>query len=116
MSLRKERLVEFENLFLEKKKELLKFDSKIELDVSGDSIDVIQGEMIGSTLEVLGKRNSNMLHKIDLALERIRKGEYGICEECGEDIPTKRLLACPETNTCVSCQERIEKLAREFVK
>ena len=37
------------------------------------------------------------------ALERIEKGKYGKCAECGEDIPFDRLEANPAAKTCVAC-------------
>lgn len=37
------------------------------------------------------------------ALSRMRTGNYGICAACREPIPFPRLLAIPETPTCVQC-------------
>lgn len=48
------------------------------------------------------------------ALERLREGEYGTCEECGEAIAPARLKAMPEVATCVRCQDRLERLARRL--
>jgi DnaK suppressor protein len=42
---------------------------------------------------------------IDAALERLKRGEYGICEECDEPISEKRLRAVPWTRYCLNCQE-----------
>lgn len=33
--------------------------------------------------------------------------EFGLCEECGEEIGAKRLMAMPETRFCVRCAERV---------
>jgi RNA polymerase-binding transcription factor DksA len=38
--------------------------------------------------------------------ERIRQGTYGVCEGCGERIPSGRLEAVPEATRCVACAER----------
>jgi len=43
------------------------------------------------------------------ALDRLREGSYGCCEECGEPIAPARLKALPEVTTCVRCQDRIER-------
>lgn len=43
------------------------------------------------------------IQKIDAALDRIRKGEFGWCEECGEAIPFKRLEIDPTALLCVKC-------------
>lgn len=48
------------------------------------------------------------------ALERLREGEYGTCEECGETIAPARLKAMPEVTTCVRCQDRLERSARRL--
>ena len=45
------------------------------------------------------------------ALERLREGRYGVCEECDGPIAPKRLAALPEVTTCVRCQERLELVA-----
>jgi RNA polymerase-binding transcription factor DksA len=45
------------------------------------------------------------------ALERLRSGEYGICETCGDQIAAARLRAIPEVTTCVACQDREERRA-----
>lgn len=45
------------------------------------------------------------LVQIKNALKRMEDGEYGICQECGETIPLKRLEAVPFTSYCVDCME-----------
>lgn len=42
------------------------------------------------------------------ALQRFDRGEFGICEECEEEIALGRLQAIPWAAYCVSCQERLE--------
>ncbi len=54
-------------------------------------------------------RYSNMLKQIDQALERVDKGSYSICEECGEKIDKKRLEILPFTSHCIQCQRRMEE-------
>ncbi len=57
------------------------------------------------------KRNNELL-QIDNALLRIKDGAYGICEECGEEIPEKRLQARPFAAMCVGCQEEKENAGK----
>lgn len=45
------------------------------------------------------------LRLIDAALKRIEAGTYGICSECGEEIPAARLKALPYVTTCIKCAE-----------
>lgn len=58
-------------------------------------------------------RERKLIGKINEALERIETKEYGICEDCGEDIAEERLKARPVTTLCIDCkkkQEQDEKL------
>jgi len=57
----------------------------------------------------IGDKNFDTINKVNDALDRIEKGEYGICAECGDDIPVKRLELLPFTEYCVECQELLEK-------
>ncbi|WP_405785837.1 TraR/DksA family transcriptional regulator [Streptomyces sp. NBC_01367] len=43
------------------------------------------------------------LEELDLALERLERGEYGQCEDCGGAIPPERLEIRPAATTCVRC-------------
>ncbi|MBQ8173403.1 MAG: RNA polymerase-binding protein DksA [Mailhella sp.] len=54
-------------------------------------------------------RERKLITKIQEALKRMDEGEYGICEECGEDIGLARLKARPVTTLCVSCKARQEE-------
>lgn len=78
-----------------------------------DEVDVIRlnedREMSFATRSLLVER----ANKLAEALERLRGGEYGLCEECGETIAPARLLAMPEVTTCVRCQDRLER-SRQF--
>jgi DnaK suppressor protein len=49
-------------------------------------------------------RERRLLKKINEALERMAEGTFGVCEECGEEIGEKRLLARPVTTLCVNCK------------
>lgn len=58
-------------------------------------------------------RERKLINKIREAMERIEEGEFGICEECGEEIGHARLKARPVTTLCIECkteQERQEKI------
>jgi len=45
----------------------------------------------------------NHLKDINVALEKIKRNQYGKCEKCGKEISQNRLIACPEAKTCNSC-------------
>ena len=54
-------------------------------------------------------RQIKLISKIDSALKRIQDGTYGFCEETGEPIGIKRLMARPVATLCIAAQEKHEK-------
>jgi len=54
-------------------------------------------------------RERKLIAKVKEALERIDEGSFGICEDCEEEIPKKRLEARPVTTLCVACKTRAEE-------
>jgi DnaK suppressor protein len=52
------------------------------------------------------------INDIDDALAKIESGTYGLCEDCGSDIPFLRLEAVPETRYCEACAESHERTAK----
>lgn len=77
---------------------------------SGDIYDQASSERDRELGLLLGDREREKLHAIDDALLRINEGEYGICEECEEEIPLGRLKAMPFTRHCVKCKSDLEKI------
>lgn len=55
------------------------------------------------------ERQQKTLNDIDLALARIKTGEYGYCEITGEEIGLKRLEAQPLATRCVEAQKMFER-------
>lgn len=54
-------------------------------------------------LEALDERDRAQLQKIRATLRQLDAGTYGVCAECGEQIPAGRLKALPTTTLCVGC-------------
>ena len=54
-------------------------------------------------------RQIKLISKIDSALKRIQEGTYGFCEETGEPIGLKRLMARPGATLSIAAQEKHEK-------
>ncbi|MBZ9578265.1 TraR/DksA C4-type zinc finger protein [Patescibacteria group bacterium] len=46
------------------------------------------------------------LRNINLALKKMKKGKYGICERCGKLINIRRLKVYPEARTCLKCKKK----------
>jgi RNA polymerase-binding protein DksA len=62
------------------------------------------------------ERDIDELRAISAARERMADGHYGICTDCGIDIPLARLQAQPTASRCVPCQERFESTHRTTPK
>ena len=58
---------------------------------------------------LLRERDRLVLKEIQQALARMDDGEYGVCEECGEDIDPARLRAQPTATLCQHCKSRLEE-------
>jgi DnaK suppressor protein len=59
------------------------------------------------TLSLL-QNQEQTLGEIDDALERLRQGRFGACEECGAAVGKARLQALPYTRHCVSCARKLQ--------
>jgi RNA polymerase-binding protein DksA len=55
------------------------------------------------------QRDVDELRRIDAAQRRLQEGSYGICSQCGMEIPRARLEAEPTAVRCINCQELFEK-------
>ena len=55
------------------------------------------------------ERERNLIALMEKAILRIDNGAYGICDDCGEDISEKRLIARPVTTYCIDCKTRQEQ-------
>ena len=72
----------------------------------GDRADIERTHEVSILLSV---RDKEKLLAIEEALEKLREGTYGVCEECGDEIGAGRLRAMPLARLCVPCQSRLEK-------
>ena len=113
-----EKLDEMKAMLLRMKEETLKEISKAVKsgadsqtgEPSGDIYDQASSERDRELGLLLGDREREKLRNIDEALLKIDEGEYGICEECEEEIPIGRLRVMPFARYCVKCKADIEKL------
>ena len=69
-----------------------------------------QEEHSARMLTRLDDRTLHAVREIDAALQRLLKGNYGICEACAGDVPLSRLRALPATRYCSDCEARYEPL------
>jgi DnaK suppressor protein len=54
-------------------------------------------------------RQHRQVKEIQDALDRLKHGEYGTCEDCGDPIPEQRLRLFPAARLCVRCQEEADQ-------
>ena len=57
----------------------------------------------------LSEAQRRLIRDIDATLERLDKGEYGVCMQCGEVIDPRRLEVRPFSRYCIECKTDIEK-------
>lgn len=86
----------------------------LDIDDLPDEMDLAASEGMQSFEFRLRGREKTFLQKIDRALRKIDDGEFGVCEECGEEISAKRLEARPETTLCIRCKEDQERHEKDF--
>jgi|HubBroStandDraft_5_1064220.scaffolds.fasta_scaffold381486_2 DnaK suppressor protein len=110
-------LFKVKDLLLAEKQEILRQVSQdIDVDTEGDETDIIQANILIELTNQLNTRNSTKLAQIEAALKRIDDKTYGLCQDCEEPIPEKRLLHNPHFQTCVTCAEEREAEAKQRKK
>lgn len=65
-------------------------------------------DLVATTNLSMLDREVNELRDVEAALDRIREGAYGQCQDCGGEIARERLEAYPTAKRCVECQRRHE--------
>jgi RNA polymerase-binding protein DksA len=108
---------------LRRRYEELWADIRRELDKHGEQryADLVQGagdvedDATASLLVDLNlaeiDRDVAELRAVQDAIARLRRGDYGVCHSCGQDIAPKRLEALPYATLCFDCQTRAERVS-----
>ena len=117
--MRKRDLDKFRKILLEQRDELsgkakkaVGGDIHLDPDDFPDEIDSASSE---ANLSFQGRlRERGLLGKIVQALQKIERGVYGECENCGEEIGLKRLEARPVAELCIDCKAEQEKAERHL--
>src|SRR5688572_21076925 len=92
-----------------KSESALSYSMNHERNIGRDSIDESMEEELFSTEMRLHDREKFLLGKINKQLARLEGGGIDVCEECGEPIAFRRLLARPVTTLCIDCKEQSER-------
>jgi RNA polymerase-binding transcription factor DksA len=61
----------------------------------------------GKVISLIQNREDRM-RSLEEAIERVRRGLYGTCKNCGAEIDPERLVIVPETSLCVRCANLLE--------
>ncbi len=77
-------------------------DLKDEGDIASASEEILKGDAISM-------QQKKELEEIEQSIAKIRKGTYGVCEMCEEQIGMPRLKAKPFAKYCIVCREIVEK-------
>ena len=115
----KKQLKEFEQILISQKDALLLRNQERVKNKFAVEKDEIKEEVDHATVEIAQSVEINLLgrekilfEKILTSLEKIKTGNFGICEDCDEAIEIKRLQARPVTTLCIACKEAQEKEER----
>ena len=81
----------------------------IRIEQSPDQLDEIQRASERDLAISNIDRGSRQLRNARAALQRIRDGSFGVCQECEEEIHPKRLVAIPWASRCIHCQENLDR-------
>lgn len=103
-------LKSYEQLLIAKRDELLQSGTVGASENRGfrepvDSADQARFDSETELIERLRQTNSRLLRAIEEALERIKRGTFGVCTQCGQPIARPRLQAVPWTRLCLDCKE-----------
>jgi DnaK suppressor protein len=112
----RERLIEAERKLLQNAESSLHLSMDRATDTGRDSIDQSISEGMLSTDLRLRDREKKLLGKIRGAVGRLADGTIDECEDCGDPIGFKRLLARPVTTLCIHCKESREELERREIE
>lgn len=74
-----------------------------------DELDIASSDSQSALANRLLERKNSYIRRIDVALLKIEEGTYGECEDCGQMIAPKRLMARPMALLCVLCKENQER-------
>ncbi len=73
-----------------------------------DAVESAEADIQEDIEFALVQMKSETLNKVNDALVRLERGDYGFCYECGEEIAEKRLRALPFAVRCKDCEEARE--------
>ena len=110
----KKKLTEWKSELVKANNEALYNSSMDDNSTSADMIDQASSYTEKNVEMRAINRQIKLISKIDLALKRIKDGTYGFCQETGDPIGLKRLMARPVATLSIVAQEQHEKEEKVF--
>ena len=110
----KKKLTEWKSDIIKSNNEALYNGSMDDNSVSADIVDQASSYTDKNVEMKAINRQIKLISKIDQALKKIQDGTYGFCEETGEPIGIKRLMARPVATLSIAAQEKHEKEEKVF--
>jgi len=104
-----QRLTEWKNEIIKSNSQALYSGDLVENISSPDVIDQASSYTEKNVEMRTVNRQIKLVSKIDAALKRLNNGTYGFCEDTGEPIGLKRLIARPIATLCIAAQEKHER-------
>ena len=105
----KKKLIEWKTEIVRSNNEALYKNSLDDNSASADIVDQASSYTEKNVEMKAINRQIKLISKIDQAIKKIENGTYGFCEETGEPIGIKRLIARPVAKLCIAAQEKHEK-------
>ena len=105
----KKKLIEWKTEIVRSNNEALYNSSLDDNSASADIVDQASSYTEKNVEMKAINRQIKLISKIDQAIKKIENGTYGFCEETGEPIGIKRLIARPVATLCIAAQEKHEK-------
>ena len=105
----KKKLIEWKTEIVRSNNEALYNSSLDDNSASADIMDQASSYTEKNVEMKAINRQIKLISKIDQAIKKIENGTYGFCEETGEPIGIKRLIARPVAKLCIAAQEKHEK-------
>ena len=91
-----------------------KWDHSVQEKMQGDEVDQTSLQSAENLFAIQQERVREQLLEVEMALARIQKGTFGICEETEEPIEAERLLALPFTRLSIEGAEIREAMQKKF--
>ena len=104
-----QRLTEWKNEIIKSNSQALYSSDLVDNISSPDVVDQASSYTEKNVEMRTVNRQIKLVSKIDAALKRLKDGTYGFCEETGEPIGLKRLIARPIATLCIAAQEKHER-------